>query len=111
MNDDATIQMVARHLETWEELARYLSLQEVTVTEIKHDYKMYKEQKFQCIKQWVKVSGKAATLYSLLRTIYFHLSDKSVVMNITESLHSKEQCGKSACACARVCVCAIEAMS
>ena len=100
MNAEGIIQTVANNLETWEGLARHLDLQEVTVKEIKHDYKTYNEQKFQCIKQWVKLNGKAATLHSLLWTIYFHLSDKSTIMKITESLHSKEQCG--ACVCVSV---------
>jgi len=93
VNDDGTIQLVASHLPSWEELARYLDLREATAKEIQHDYKTYREQKFQCIKEWVKLSGKKATLHNMLRIIYFQLSDKCIIMNITESLqYSKGQC-------------------
>ena len=89
--DNPIIQTVVRHLEQWEELSRHLQLSDAEVEEIKHNYlKDYKEQKFQCIKYWVKKNGKTATLINLLRQIYFNLQDKSIVMNTVEDL--KLQC-------------------
>jgi len=90
VNDDATIQLVASNLPEWEELARHLELHEATAIEIQHDYKTYREQKFQCIKKWVKLSGREATLHNILRIIYFQLNDKSTIMNITESLQQSK---------------------
>jgi len=78
---------VVQHLPKWEALSRCLELSDAVVEEIKynnaHDYE---EQKYQCIKQWVRQNGKAATLKRLLWVIYFNLQDKSLVMNIVQTL-------------------------
>ena len=78
-NDDPTIQMVADKLREWEQLARYLQLSDATIIEIQHDYKgSYREQKFQCLKHWVMQSGMKATLFSLLKIIFYKLADKAL---------------------------------
>jgi len=88
VNNSATLQKVADQLPEWEKLARYLGLDEVTVKDIKRDYhQQYREQAYQCLNQWVKLSGKKARLHNLFSIIYFDLHDKSTIMNITESLH------------------------
>jgi len=78
---------VVQHLPKWEPLSRYFELSDAVVEEIKynnaHDYE---EQKYQCIKQWVRQNGKVATLKRLLWVIYFNLKDKSLVMNIVQTL-------------------------
>jgi len=78
---------VVEHLTKWEALSRYLELSDAVVEEIKynnaHDYE---EQKYQCIKQWVRQNGKVATLKKLLWIIYFNLKDKSLVMNTVQTL-------------------------
>ena len=87
---------MAKYLPKWEELSRYLELTDAEVEEIKHDYAHnYKEQKFKCIKRWAEKNGKAGTLISLLRHVYFDLGDKFLVMNIVEDLkQSGRQSGK-----------------
>lgn len=53
--DNFSIQVVANHVIEWEELSRYLELNDPEVEIIKHDNPQNcKEQKFQCIKCWVK---------------------------------------------------------
>lgn len=90
---NGTIQVAACHLEQWEELSRYLELTDTEVEEIEHNYSQnYKEQKYQCIKCWVKKNRESATLKNLLRKIYFNLKDKSVVMRIVDDLqHGSKQ--------------------
>ena len=90
VGDDAMLQKVAGQLPEWEKLARCLGLGEVTVKDIRRDYHQYREQTYQCLQQWVKLSGKKATLHNLFYVIYFKLKDKSTIMKITESLHNSE---------------------
>ena len=87
--DPRTIQIVARHLITWEQLARYLLLTEAEIKEIQHDYPKYMEQKYQCIAVWTSKNGKAGTILNLLQHVYFDLNDKSLVMKIVEDLKNK----------------------
>jgi len=100
VGDDAILQKVADQLPEWEKLARCLGLGEITVKDIRRDYHQYQEQKYQCLQQWVKLSGKNATLHNLYSTIYYDLNDKSTIMKITQSLlYSKMLC--------LVCVCSV----
>ena len=94
--NNAIIQMVANHLITWEELARYLELSDAEEEEIKRNHPHdYKEQKYQCIKRWAKRNGKTATLINLLRQIYFNLEDKLLVTRIVQQLqHGSKLLGK-----------------
>ena len=87
--DPRTIQIVARHLINWEQLARYLLLTEPEIEEIKHDYPKYMEQKYRCIVVWTRNNGKAGTILNLLWHVYFELNDKSLVMKIVEDLKNK----------------------
>ena len=85
--DNFIIQVLVKHIIKWEELSRYLELSDPEVETIKRDYSQdYDEQKFQCIKCWVKKNGKDATLITLLQHIYFNLQDKTIVMNIVDDL-------------------------
>ena len=85
-----TIQVVAQHLVKWEPLSRYLELSDAVVEEIKcNNVDDYQEQKYQCIKRWVKQNGKSATLRCLLWMIYFYLWDKLLVMNVVHTLKVK----------------------
>ena len=87
VKNNFTIQVVVQHLPKWEALSRYLELSDAVVEEIKynnaHDYG---EQKYQCIKQWVRQNGNVATLKRLLWVINFNLKDKSLVMNTVQTL-------------------------
>ena len=85
--DNFRIQVVANHVIKWEELSRFLELSDPEVEIIKRDHSQdYNEQKFQCIKCWVKKNGKDATLKTLLQHIYFNIKDKTIVMNIVDDL-------------------------
>lgn len=85
--DNPTLQTVVKHLITWEDLSRYLELSDADEEEIKQNHPHnYKEQKYQCIKYWIKRNGKTATLINLLRKIYFKLEDKLSVMNIVDDI-------------------------
>jgi len=87
VKNNFTIQVVVQQLPKWESLSRYLELSDTAVEEIKYNNAHnYEEQKYQCIKQWVRQNGKVATLKRLLWVIYFNLKDKSLVMNIVQTL-------------------------
>ena len=90
VNNNFTVQIIAKLLITWETLSRFLGLSDATVEEIKQNYPSdFAEQKYQCIKHWTKQKGESATLKQLLWVIYFYLQDKQLVMNITETLKHK----------------------
>jgi len=77
VNEEGIIQMVADKLQEWKPLARYLQLSDATIREIQYDNEgSYKEQKYQCLKHWIKQSGKEATLINLLKIIYFQFGNK-----------------------------------
>ena len=87
--DPRTIQIVARNLTDWKQLACYLLLTEAEIEEIKHDYPKYIDQKYRCIVVWTRKNSKAGTILNLLWHVYFELNDKSVVMKIVEDLKNK----------------------
>ena len=85
--NNSIIQLVADHIIKWEKFSRYLELSDPEVETIKRDHSQdYDEQKFQCIKCWVKKNGKDATLIKLLQHIYFNLKDKTIIMGIVDDL-------------------------
>ena len=94
--DNFNIQIVANHVVEWEELSRYLELSDPEVEIITRNHPgNYKEQKFQCIKCWVKKNGRDATLINLLQQIYYNLKDKTMVMGIVDDLkHGSKRSGK-----------------
>lgn len=94
--DNFSIQVVANNIDQWEELSRYLELNDPEVEIIKHgNPQNYKEQKFQCIKCWVKKNGKHATLINLLQQIYYNLKDKTMVMDIVDDFkHGSKRTGE-----------------
>ena len=90
--DARTIEIVARHLTNWEQLAHYLQLTDAETEEIKHDYAKYMQQKYECIRIWASKNGKDGTIINLLWHIYFDLNDKSLVMKIVDNLKDKGIC-------------------
>ena len=79
------VRIVAKHLLEWEELARILDLSEPEIVEIRNNNPLnYAEQKYQCIMKWINKCGQDATLITLLRSIYFEVKDKRLVMKIVQ---------------------------
>ena len=84
--DPRTIQIVARHLTNWEQLARYLQLTGAEMEDIKCNYPTHEEQKYQCIMHWANENGKAGAIQNTLWHIDFN---KSLVIKIEKDQKRK----------------------
>ena len=86
------LQSIANKLREWKPLARFLGLDEPTITTIERNHSgNFSEQKFQMLNTWTRQNGREATLVNLLQVIYCDLNNRLLVEEVAQIQRNSKQ--------------------